>query len=69
MKVGREPTPVGIGAPLENNRRTRGLTRGNPQQNAQDGLDLFCERLEYSVGRIFIEFNAYFRPQVVGQIV
>src|SRR6202047_5582239 len=27
--------PVGIGAHLEKNRRTRGLARGNPQQNAQ----------------------------------
>src|SRR5712691_7592830 len=34
-KVGREPRPVGIGAHLEKNRRTRGLARGNPQQNAQ----------------------------------
>src|SRR5882672_5891221 len=34
-KVGREPRPVGIGAHLEQNRRTRGLARGNPQQNAQ----------------------------------
>src|SRR6202030_3292895 len=34
-KLGREPRPVGIGAHLEKNRRTRGLARGNPQQNAQ----------------------------------
>src|SRR5712692_1548289 len=34
-KVGREPRPVGIGAHLEKNRRTRGLARGHPQQNAQ----------------------------------
>src|ERR1700681_4546457 len=34
-KVGREPRPVGIGAHLEKNRRTRGLARGNPRQNAQ----------------------------------
>src|SRR5438874_13625612 len=34
-KVGREPRPVGTGAHLEKNRRTRGLARGNPQQNAQ----------------------------------
>src|SRR5439155_11209302 len=34
-KVGREPRPVGIGAHLEKNRRTRGLARANPQQNAQ----------------------------------
>src|SRR2546425_4697928 len=34
-KVGRERRPVGIGAHLEKNRRTRGLARGNPQQNAQ----------------------------------
>src|SRR5437870_4652172 len=34
-KVGREPRPVGIGAHLEKNRRTRGLARRNPQQNAQ----------------------------------
>src|SRR5207245_11386214 len=34
-KVGREPRPVGIGAHLEKNRRTGGLARGNPQQNAQ----------------------------------
>ena len=32
---GREPRPVGIGAHLEKNRRTRGLARENPQQNAQ----------------------------------
>jgi hypothetical protein len=31
-KVEREPRPVGIGAHLEKNRRTRGLARGNPQQ-------------------------------------
>src|SRR2546425_10282169 len=34
-KVGREQRPVGIGAHLEKNRRTRRLARGNPQQNAQ----------------------------------
>src|SRR5213593_420274 len=34
-KVGREPKPVGIGAHLEKNCRTRGLARGNPQQDAQ----------------------------------
>src|SRR3989454_4981287 len=34
-RVAREPRPVGIGAHLEKNRRTRGLARGNPQQNAQ----------------------------------
>src|SRR2546425_13163509 len=34
-KVGREPGQVGIGAHLEKNRRTRGLARGNPEQNAQ----------------------------------
>src|SRR5881296_1344136 len=34
-KVEREPRRVGIGAHLEKNRRTRGLARGNPQQNAQ----------------------------------
>src|SRR5437667_8924454 len=34
-KVGREPRPVGIGAHLEKNRRTRGLARGSPRQNAQ----------------------------------
>src|SRR5207245_3692821 len=34
-KVGGEPRPVGIGAHLEKNRRTRGLARGNPQQNAK----------------------------------
>ena len=34
-EVRREPRPVGIGAHLETNRRTRGLARGNPQQNAQ----------------------------------
>src|SRR4029077_12971231 len=34
-KAGREPMPVGIGAHFEKNRRTRGLARGNPQQNAQ----------------------------------
>src|SRR3984893_405549 len=34
-QVRREPRPVGIGANLEKNRRTRGLARGNPQQNAQ----------------------------------
>src|SRR5438874_4670760 len=34
-KVGREPRPVGTGAHLEKNRRTWGLARGNPQQNAQ----------------------------------
>ena len=33
-RVGREPRPVGIRAHLEKNRRTRGLARGNPQQNA-----------------------------------
>src|ERR1700730_3918777 len=34
-KVGRKPRPAGIGAHLEKNRRTRGLARGNPRQNAQ----------------------------------
>src|SRR4030095_7559996 len=34
-KAGREPRPVRIGSYLEKNRRSRGLARENPQQNAQ----------------------------------
>jgi hypothetical protein len=34
-KTGRGPKPVGIGAHLEKDRRTRGLARGNPRQDAQ----------------------------------
>src|SRR5204863_7227813 len=42
-KVGREPRPVGIGAHLEKNRRTRGLARGNPQQNEPSGRNAMSE--------------------------